>query len=157
MKKVVPMLAAFGGLILVAFLALTGSSGSWHQRLTVTVDTPTGEVSSAAVSEIRYTFYANPSKMTGREVSYDLTGEATVVEVLPDRYLFAMIDGSEERFALAAMDRFNRTTRGERLRQTVPVILTGRAVTMFVDPSRVTSALGAANRVVFDAGRRMAA
>jgi hypothetical protein len=136
MNKVVVMLAAFGGVILVAFLALTGSSGSWHQRLTLTVDTPEGEVSGSAVSEIRYTFYANPSKMTGREVSYDLTGEATVVEVLPGRYLFALIEGSEERFAMAAIDRFKGMTRGEWLRQiprqTEPVILTGDNIPMLV-------------------------
>jgi hypothetical protein len=135
--KPILILAAIGAvLFLAAWSIFGGSSGSWHQRLTVTVDTPKGKVSGAAVSEIRYTFYANPSEMTGREVSYDLTGEATVVEIVPGRYLFALIEGSEERFAMAAIDRFRGMTRGEWLRrvprQTEPVILTGEAMPMLV-------------------------
>jgi hypothetical protein len=135
-KNAFRVLLGIGAVAFAVYLLLPGSSGSWHQRLTLTVDTLEGEVSGAAVSEIRYTFYANPSKMTGREVSYDLTGEATVVEVLPGRYLFALIEGSEERFAMAAIDRFKGMTRGEWLRQiprqTEPVILTGDKIPMLV-------------------------
>lgn len=136
MKKAILTLLGLCVAAYALYLALPGTRGSWHQRLTVTVDTPRGEVSGSAVSEIRYTFYANPSKMTGREVDYGLTGEATVVEVTPGRYLFALIVGSEERFAMAAMDRFKGMTRGEWLRelpgQTEPVILTGDAIPMLV-------------------------
>lgn len=141
--KPILILAALAAAGFLAFrLSIGGSSGSWHQRLTVTVETPNGEVSGSAVSKIRYTYYANPSKMTGREVSYDLTGEATVVEVLPGRYLFALIDGSEERFATAAMDRFEGMTRGEWLRQiprqTEPVTLTGDKTPMLVTFDDIT-------------------
>lgn len=134
MKKVLWILRGIGAVIPAAFLSLTGANGSWHRRLTVTVDTPSDGVSGTAVSEIRYTFHANPSRITGREVPYDLTGEATVVEVSPGRYLFALLDGSEERFAAAARGRFVGMTRGEWLRliprQTEAVTLTGDTMPM---------------------------
>lgn len=105
-------------------------------ELTLVIDTPQGDVSGASVVEVRVAFDANPSRITGREVSNGLTGEATVVEVLPGRSLFALLDGSEERFAAAAKDRLKGMTRGEWLRlipvQTEPVALTGDLIPMLV-------------------------
>jgi hypothetical protein len=44
MKKVVPMLPGFSWVILVAFFAFPGSSGSWHQRLTVILNFACGKL-----------------------------------------------------------------------------------------------------------------
>jgi hypothetical protein len=108
----------------------------WRQKLTLTVDTPQGEVSGSAVTEVRVAYFANPSAITGREVSYSLIGEATVVEVASGRYLFALITGGEERFAAAAKERFKGMTRGEWLRQiplqTQLVTLTGDLIPTLV-------------------------
>ena len=46
-----------------------------------------------------------------------LEGEATVVEVLPGRYLFALLKGSENRFITAAQDRFKGLRGGQSLAQ----------------------------------------
>ena len=62
---------------------------SWNQKLTVTVETPLGERSGAAVVNERVTHGRQP--LSGSAVQYDITGEATVVEVAPGRYLFALL------------------------------------------------------------------
>jgi hypothetical protein len=133
---------AFMALALAAALTLIGctENHSWHQKLTLVVDTPQGEVSGPSVVEVRVTFYDPPS--FGTEVVYGVTGEATVVEVLPGRYLFALLGGSEQRFYAAATDRFGRMQRGEWLReipkQTEPVSLLPGHVPMLVTFDDVT-------------------
>lgn len=132
----------------------------WHQKLALEVETPSGLVSGAAVVRVRVSYDARPSAMTGTEVSYELTGEATAVEVSPGRYLFALLDGTEYRFEAAAKDRFDGMNRGERLRaiprQIEPVLLTGDLIPTLVtfddvtdpttvrqvDPKDLTSAFG---------------
>ena len=115
---------------------------SWRQKLTLAVETPSGEKSGASVIEARVSFYDGGQFMSGTEVVYDLTGEAAVVEVLPGRYLFALLGGSEERFAAAARDRFQGMTRGQWLReipqQTDPVVLTGELIPMLVTFDDIT-------------------
>lgn len=135
-------------LVLLPFLALSAcrEEHEWHQKTTVTVATPAGEVSGATVVGVRALFGQLP--MSGTEVQYGFTGEATVVEVAPGRYLFALLGGSEERFYRAARDRFKGKTRGEWLydipKQTEPVTLTGDRVPLLVtfaditDPTTVT-------------------
>jgi len=80
--------------------------------------------------------------MSGTEVIYDLTGEAAVVEVLPGRYLFALMGDSEERFAAAAKDRVQGMTRGQWLReiplQTESVTLTGALIPILVTFDDIT-------------------
>jgi hypothetical protein len=123
-------------LVLVIWAMFAGRTDTWHQKLTLVVETPTGEVSGSAVTEVRATFYANASLNFGTEVQYGLTGEAAVVEVPPGRLLFALMGGSEELFFRAAKDRFEGMTRGEWLRaipgQTEPVTLTGDLIPMLV-------------------------
>ncbi|AZL59053.1 hypothetical protein EI545_09490 [Tabrizicola piscis] len=114
----------------------------WRQKLTVVIHTPTGEVTGSSVIEVRVSFYGGGQTITGREVAYDLIGEATVVEVLPGKYLVALIGGSEELFARAAKDRFEGMTRGEWLRaiprQTEPVTLSGDLIPMLVTFDDIT-------------------
>lgn len=129
-----------GVLALLSFVAFRGCFGgastSWNQRLTLVVETPQGEVRGSAVTEVSVTCFAGGEPISGREVSYDLTGEAAVVEVLPGRYLFALISGSEELFAAAAKERFKGMRRGQWLflipGQTEPVTLTGDLIPMLV-------------------------
>ena len=67
---------------------------SWHQKLTVTVETPTGEVSGSSVSAVSWRKHW--IRWDGMGWSYDLTGEAVMVEVTPGRYLFALLGGPEK-------------------------------------------------------------
>ncbi len=122
---------------MILALTLTGCSENhfWHHKRALVINTPQGVVSGASVVEVRAAFDANPSRITGREVFWCLTGEATVVEVAQGRTLFALLGGSEERLA-AAKDCFAGMTRGEWLRlipvQTEPVALTGDLIPMLV-------------------------
>ncbi|MBZ0164879.1 MAG: hypothetical protein K8H74_19480 [Notoacmeibacter sp.] len=99
--------------------ALLGLSGcwqekhKWHQKLTVSVETPAGVVSGSAVTRIVANF--GEQLMSASEVNYGVTGEATVVEVAPGRILFALLDGSEERFYRAVREQLPTSKRGEWL------------------------------------------
>ena len=69
-------------LLILALLTLTGCERySWRQKLTVTVDTPAGEVSGASVSQVSWRKHW--IRTDGMGWDYDLTGEAVVVEVTP--------------------------------------------------------------------------
>jgi hypothetical protein len=82
------------GLLSMA-LGLAGCGGNtytWNQKLTVTVNTPDGEKSGSAVTRLRVNY--STTSLTGIGISYDLKGEATVVEVAPEKYLFALLSDS---------------------------------------------------------------
>jgi hypothetical protein len=79
--------------LLLALLALTGCERyAWNQKLTVTVETPAGEVSASSVSAVSWRKHW--IQTDGMGWSYDLTGEAVMVEVTPGRYLFALLKGA---------------------------------------------------------------
>ena len=81
--------------IVLPLLVLTGCKGyEWRQKMTVTVDTPNGPVSGASVMTFRLSDQRsafNPPEARG--VSFNLSGEAVVVQVAPGRYLFALLKG----------------------------------------------------------------
>jgi hypothetical protein len=73
-----------------------GSTTSWNQRLTVIVDTPAGEVRGSSVVEITDTETMGalvPPEARG--VSSEVRGEAVALEVLPGRWLFALLSGGD--------------------------------------------------------------
>jgi hypothetical protein len=135
-------------LVALCLLALTGCRDrhEWRQKLTLVVQTPAGGVSGSAVVGVTALFGTIPA--TGTEVEYSLQGEATVVEVTPGRYLFALVPGAEEQFYAAARDRFSGMQRGAWLaeipRQTEGISLLPDALPMLVtftdvaDPASVT-------------------
>ena len=65
---------------------------SWRQKLTITVETPAGEVSASSVSAVSWRKHW--IRWDGMGWSHDLTGEAVVVEVMPGRFLFALLKGA---------------------------------------------------------------
>lgn len=85
--------------LIVALVALTSLTGckrsvSWHQKLTLVVSTPKGEVRSSAVTRVENV--TNKGTLVLAEArgtrSY-WTGEAVAVEVLPGKWLFALLEG----------------------------------------------------------------
>lgn len=79
---------------LAMLLGACGESNSWHQKLTVEVETPDGLVSGSSVVSVTSTF--NDSKLMPHEArgggAY-VKGEAVVVEVARGKYLFALLNG----------------------------------------------------------------
>lgn len=70
---------------------------SWNQRLTIVVDTPTGEVSGSSVTNVVKTETSGSLVLPeARGVRSSVVGEAVVIEVTPGRYLFALLSGSGE-------------------------------------------------------------
>lgn len=89
MKK---LLLIFIPLFLLGYTIYHWDRYSWRQKLTVTVETPAGEVSGSSVSEV--TWRKQWIQWDGMGWYYDLTGEAVVVEVTPGRHLFALLKGA---------------------------------------------------------------
>jgi hypothetical protein len=94
------VIVALGVLWLILFgcyrTLIGGQTISWHQRLTVIVDTPNGEVSGSAVTEVTKTDTSGPLVLPQASgVHGEIRGEAVVVEVLPGRWLFALLSGGD--------------------------------------------------------------
>jgi hypothetical protein len=80
-----------------------GASTGWNQRLTITVETPAGEVSGSSVTEVRVVDYSGPWVLPdARGPKSTLRGEAVAVEVLPGKWLFALLGGAENPAGSAA-------------------------------------------------------
>ena len=87
-------------LLCVAALLLTGCSPSesWNQRLTLVIETPDGDVRGSVVQRIDWegTGALGKAMFSGVDsssASVQVTGEALAVEVMPGRWLFALLKG----------------------------------------------------------------
>jgi hypothetical protein len=89
MKKFLVVAAV---MVALAWAVVSHGRYSWRQKLTVTVETPAGEVSGSSVSAVSWR--KQWFHWDGMGWSWDLTGEAVVVEVTPGRYLFALLKGA---------------------------------------------------------------
>jgi hypothetical protein len=97
MMKLTVVLAVIAVVLFLAFrLLFGGQTDSWHQRLTVAVETPAGEVSGSAVTEVTFVDYSGPMALPEASGPRGtVRGEAVAVEVLPGKWLFALLDGAE--------------------------------------------------------------
>lgn len=83
--------------LVVPTLSACQRDNSWNQRLTIVVETPTGEVSGSSVTKVVKTETSGSLVLPeARGVRSSVVGEAVVVEVTPGRYLFALLSGSGE-------------------------------------------------------------
>ena len=119
-RRVARMFCVARGARLAVFaVAAVGLAGcqdkyEWHQKLTVVVSTPSGKVSGSSVIAINARYGQVP--LSDIEVWYDVTGEATVVEVAPGRYLFALLEGTEERLYRSIREQSEYRSRGDWLK-----------------------------------------
>ena len=85
-------------LALLAFVTFRGCFGgstvSWNQRLTLVIETPQGEVRGSAVTRVENRT-TRDLLAPGKALRSTLTGEAVAVEVLPGRWLFALLQGED--------------------------------------------------------------
>ena len=95
---IVIVLAVAGPVLLWKILTFS-ETHEWQQKITVQVETPAGLVSGSSVTHVVYTFNPNFFAVIGPSGGnpYKLTGEAVVVEVLPGKYLFALLTGAESK------------------------------------------------------------
>ncbi len=82
-------------------LAGCAEDEKWHQKLTVTVATPQGDVSGSSVTEVQLTLRED-ALWTTAGYAYKIfhRGEAVVVEVQPGKYLFAVLEQKQQLLAL---------------------------------------------------------
>jgi hypothetical protein len=89
MKKILVVAAV---VVVLAWVVVSQGRYSWRQKLTVTLETPAGEVSASSISAVSWR--KQWIRWDGMGWYYDLTGEAVVIEVMPGRYLFALLKGA---------------------------------------------------------------
>lgn len=101
--------------LVFAALTLAGCQDrtAWNQKLTVTVETPSRDVTGTSVSEVVAMFGQIPGSAS--EVNYQLRGEATMVEVAPGRYLFALLGERDAERLYIAVYGMNFADRGRKL------------------------------------------
>lgn len=92
MKRVLGVSAIAAVLFALVWAVFNKDRYSWRQKLTITVETPSGEVSGSSVSAVSWRKHWIQTDGMGWD--YDLTGEAVVVEVMPGRFLFALLKGA---------------------------------------------------------------
>ena len=99
-------------LLLFGALALAGCSRKydWRQKITVTVETPEGERSGSSVQQINASRTWLPIGATA--VSRKLIGEAVVVELPRQRYLFALLSGGESGEMVGLLQNFTNNRHG---------------------------------------------
>ena len=110
MRGLLLTLCLIGLMGFVGFSILFGEHAlSWRQRLTMIVDTPAGQVRGASVTEVTNTEAVGALlPMESRGVRSVVRGEAVAVEVLPGRWLFALLSGDDD--ALGQADQLIYTT-----------------------------------------------
>jgi len=117
-----------------SFLSGCYERHQWRQKLTIVVETPSGEVTGSSVVQVNANYYGQ-LPATGTEVEYWTSGEATMVEIAPGKYLFALLGGARGLFYDAARERFQGLSREEWLReiprQTQPVELQDTSLVTF--------------------------
>lgn len=95
-----------------------GEEEKWHQKLTVTVATPQGDVVGSSVTEVELTLREEALWMTtGYDYKINHRGEAVVVEVQPGKYLFAVLEQKQQLLALKVIagDRaWGQPTKADR-------------------------------------------
>lgn len=87
-------------ILLIAALAVMAAlpgckrSVSWHQKLTLVIDTPAGEVRGSSVTRVENVTNKGALVLPeARGTRSSWTGEAVAVEVLPGKWLFALLEG----------------------------------------------------------------
>ncbi|MCO6185440.1 hypothetical protein [Rhizobium sp. L1K21] len=90
--------------LITIFLSGCGQDWSWHQKLTVSVETPEGLKEGSAVSEIEVSLLSENVGLGDfrGSSSSSLKGEAVVVDLGGGRYLFALLKGYGHETALHA-------------------------------------------------------
>ena len=99
--KLMPWGPFGASLMFAALLALTGCGEQyeWNQKLTVTIETPSGEVSGSSVTHVSAVGGGKRYGMDGPNSTSTLTGEATVVDLGGGRFLFAIFNSNGNTFS----------------------------------------------------------
>ena len=93
-RSIFRLLPFLGVAVLAVMLVGCPNQWSWHEKITVKVETPNGE--RAASSVIRKTLIHTDGWLAPREArgaSESVSGEAVVLEIAPGKYLFALLKG----------------------------------------------------------------
>ncbi len=96
MKRSIRFLSIVCAFAVLPLLAGCEEWHSWHEKRTITVETPQGTVSASSVVSVKAEIATSElaKKTAGSPVAWRIKGEAVVLEVAPGRYLFALLPQS---------------------------------------------------------------
>lgn len=100
MKKFLIGIALVIGVPILAF-RIAYPTFSWNQKVTVTVNTPNGEVSASSVGRVVVSEKVSLGLAEAGGINSDFEGEAVVVSLPNEKYLFSLIKGATS-FSLKA-------------------------------------------------------
>lgn len=110
------LLATAGGLGMVWVKnAFIGWTYAWQQRITVTVDTPSGRAVGSAVQQVEATYWPAPA-LPMNPLAYEGRGQAVAVDLGPGGVLLAAVPGPQLTEHLLAGLRGEGMTPGEHFR-----------------------------------------
>ncbi|MEP3197152.1 MAG: hypothetical protein ABJO57_04720 [Lentilitoribacter sp.] len=93
MKKFLIGLALVVGIMILAFRSAYPTF-SWNQKVTVTVNTPNGEASASSVGRMVVSEKVSLGLAEAGGINSDFEGEAVVIALPNERYLFSLISGA---------------------------------------------------------------
>jgi hypothetical protein len=118
MKRLIPVVAILA--LLTALVGCWRKTADWHQKLTLVIETPQGEVTGSSVIAISFTG-ANKIILADLDTPIlRMHGEAAMVEVLPGKYLFALMGDQDH----LIYNRVKEPSKG--LEAAIPAILAQR-------------------------------
>lgn len=100
MKKFLIGLVLVIGVSILAF-RIAYPTFSWNQKITVTVNTPNGEVSASSVGRMVVSEKVSLGLAEAGGINSDFEGEAVVIALPNEKYLFSVISGATS-FSLKA-------------------------------------------------------
>ncbi|MDZ5696881.1 hypothetical protein [Chelativorans sp. M5D2P16] len=81
-------------MLLIASIPGCLESYSWHQKVTIEVETPEGVKTGSSVVAVRWKENGELGRLNGPAFHSNVEGEAPFVEVKPGAYLFAILRGA---------------------------------------------------------------
>ncbi|MEO9457476.1 MAG: hypothetical protein ABJE63_11575 [Lentilitoribacter sp.] len=93
MKKFLIGLVLVVGMSIIAF-RIAYPTFSWNQKVTVTVNTPNGEVSASSVGRMVVSEKVSLGLAEAGGINSDFEGEAVVIALPNEKYLFSLISGA---------------------------------------------------------------
>ncbi|MFC6488547.1 hypothetical protein [Nitratireductor sp. GCM10026969] len=81
-------------MLLIASIPGCLESYSWHQKVTIEVETPEGTKTGSSVVAVKWKENGELGRLNGPAYLSNVTGEAPFVEVKPGTYLFAILRGA---------------------------------------------------------------
>ena len=163
-KNLISLIVGVTLVAIVIWFMFFNNTWSWHQKLTVVLETPNGEKTGASVTRASVSLHKTIPGQSGGRASNGLGGEAVVIDLEDGKYLFVLLKGLVNLAQYTVLDEaelnLKLVERGELLeqvgrkgvipRERIPLLVTFEdindpASVKRVDPDDLDAAFGCAS------------